>query len=153
MYPGVVSPVPTETGYNGQSLERASSIGEIAYDHQDAHAFVSNGYNDSNVNGGSVATSPAPYDTNGYNGNGYMGYSDNGSLFSTNINGNGCDENGSAVSGYAGNKNVRRRLLPAIPKGEKQQKRAQCTALNMCGWAVLNPDHFQVVDQPLTSSV
>lgn len=155
MYPEVVSPVPTETGYNGQSLERASSIGEIAYDHQDAQEFVSNGYNDSNVNGGSVATSPAPYDTNtnGYNGNGYMGYSENGSLFSTNTNGNGCNENDSAVSGYAGNKNVRRRLLPAIPKGEKQQMRVQYTVLNMCGWTILNPGHFQVVDQPLTSSV
>lgn len=129
MYPEVVSPVPTETGYNGQSLERASSIGEIAYDHQDAQEFVSNGYNDSNVNGGSVATSPTPYDTNGYNGNGYMGYSENGSLFSTNTNGNACNENSSAVSSYAGNKNVRRRLLPAIPKGEKQQMRAQYTVL------------------------
>lgn len=134
MYPEVVSPLPTETGYNGQSLERASSIGErassigeIAYDHQDAQEFVSNGYNDSNVNGGSVATSPAPYDTNGYNGNGYTGYSENGSLFSANTNGNACNENGSAVSTYTGNKNVRRRLLPAIPKGEKQQMGARYT--------------------------
>lgn len=151
MYADVVSPVPTETGYNGQNLERASSIGEIAYDHQDAQEFVSNGYNDGNVNGGSVATSPTPYDTNGYNGNGYNGngyngYSENGSLFSTNTNGNACNENG---SGYADSKNVRRRLLPAIPKGEKQQY----TVPNMCGWTILNPDHFQVVDQPLTSSV
>lgn len=122
MYPEVVSPVPTETGYNGQSLERASSIGEIAYDHQDAQEFVSNGYNGSNANGGSVATSPAPYDTNGYNGNGYMGYSESGSLFSANTNGNACNENG-----YAGNKNVRRRLLPAIPRGEKRQRRAHNT--------------------------
>ncbi|KAG7215977.1 hypothetical protein INR49_003498 [Caranx melampygus] len=29
VYPEPVSPVPTESGYNGQSLERASSIGEI----------------------------------------------------------------------------------------------------------------------------
>lgn len=125
MYPEVVSPVPTETGYNGQSLERASSIGELGYDHQDAEGFVSNGYNDSNMNGGSLATSPTPYDTNGYNGNGYMGYSENGSLFSTNTNGNPCNGNGSSISGHNGNKNVRRRLLPAIPKGEKQPTRAQ----------------------------
>ncbi|XP_029689354.1 voltage-dependent L-type calcium channel subunit alpha-1D [Takifugu rubripes] len=127
-YPEVVSPVPTETGYNGQNLERASSIGEIAYDHQDAQEFVSNGYNDGNVNGGSVATSPTPYDTNGYNGNGYNGngyngYSENGSLFSTNTNGNACNENG---SGYADSKNVRRRLLPAIPKGRRPAFNFQC---------------------------
>lgn len=116
-YPEAVSPGPPETGYNGLSLEGASSIAEIPYGHQDAQGIASNGYNDSNTNGGSVATSPTPYDTNGYNGNGYMGYSENGSIFSTNTNGN---DNGSTVSGYVGNRNVRRRMLPAIPKGEKQ---------------------------------
>lgn len=115
-----MSPVPTEAGYNGQSLERASSIAEIPYGHQDAQGFASSGYNDSNTNGGSVATSPTPYNANGYNGNGYTGYSESGSIFSTNTNGNTCNENSSAVSGYVGNANVRRRLLPAIPKGEKQ---------------------------------
>ncbi|CAG03930.1 unnamed protein product, partial [Tetraodon nigroviridis] len=99
-YPEAVSPVPTETGYIGQSLETASSVGMIPYGHQDAQELASNGYNDSNTNGGSVATSPTPYDQNGYNGNGYMGYSENGSIFST--NGNTCMENGSTPSGYAG---------------------------------------------------
>lgn len=117
MYPEAVSPVPTETDYNRQSLERASSIGEIPYHHQDADGFVSNGYNGSNMNGDSAAPSPVPYNTNGYDGNGYMGYSENGSVFSTNTNGNTCNENGSTISSYIGNKNVRRRLLPAIPKG------------------------------------
>lgn len=106
-------------GEIGQSLERASSIAEIPYSHQDAQGLVSNGYNDSNTNGGSVATSPTPYDTNGYNG--YMGYSENGSIYSTNMNGNTCNDNGSTVSGYTRERNVRRRLLPAIPKGEKQR--------------------------------
>lgn len=118
-YPEAVSPVPTETGYIGQSLETTSSVAEIPYGHQDAQELASNGYNDSNTNGGSVATSPTPYDQNGYNGNGYMGYSENGSIFST--NGNTCMENGSTPSGYAGNNGVRRRLLPAIPKGEKRR--------------------------------
>lgn len=109
-----------ETGYNGQSLERASSIAEIPYVHQDAQALVGNGY-DGNTNGGSVATSPTPYDTNGYNGNGYAVYSETGSILSTNTNGNTYNDNGSTVSGYVGNQNVRRRLLPAIPKGEKRR--------------------------------
>lgn len=112
-----MSPVPTETGYNGPSLERESSIPETAYIPQDAQGLVSNGYN---ANGGSVATSPTPYNPNGYNGNGFMGYSETGSVYSTNTNGNTCNENGSALGGYIGNNNVRRRLLPAIPKGEKQ---------------------------------
>uniref|UniRef100_A0A4W6E2B6 Voltage-dependent L-type calcium channel subunit alpha n=1 Tax=Lates calcarifer TaxID=8187 RepID=A0A4W6E2B6_LATCA len=130
VYPEAVSPVPTESGYNGQSLERASSIGEIPYDTHDANGFISNGYNSTNMNGGSAATSPTPYATNEYNGNGYTGYNENGSIISNNGNGstvNGCIENGSSVSytgnGYNGNDSgaqfVRRRLLPAIPKGEK----------------------------------
>lgn len=130
MYPEAVSPVPTESGYNGQSLERASSIGEIPYDTHDANGFISNGYNSTNMNGGSAATSPTPYATNEYNGNGYTGYNENGSIISNNGNGStvsGCIENGSSVSytgnGYNGNDSgaqfVRRRLLPAIPKGEK----------------------------------
>lgn len=116
MYPEALSPVPTETGYNGQSLDRASSVGEMPYPPQDPHGFVSNGYNGSNMNGSSIATSPTPYSANGYDGNGYAGYSENGSLFGA--NGNACDETSSVVSGYNGNKGVRRRLLPAIPKGE-----------------------------------
>lgn len=133
VYPEAVSPVPIETGYNGQSLERASSIGEIPYDTHNANDFVSNGYNGTNMNGESVAASPSPYTTNGYNGNGYTSYNENGSIISGNGNGstlNGCLENGSTVSGYTGNgyngnengssQFVRRRLLPSIPKGEKR---------------------------------
>uniref|UniRef100_A0A4W6E117 Voltage-dependent L-type calcium channel subunit alpha n=1 Tax=Lates calcarifer TaxID=8187 RepID=A0A4W6E117_LATCA len=60
VYPEAVSPVPTESGYNGQSLERASSIGEIPYDTHDANGFISNGYNSTNMNGGSAATSRKP---------------------------------------------------------------------------------------------
>ncbi|XP_068163244.1 voltage-dependent L-type calcium channel subunit alpha-1D isoform X2 [Antennarius striatus] len=134
VYPDAVSPVPTETGYNGQSLERANSIGEIPYDNHDANGFVSNNYNDITMNGESVAASPAPYATNGYDGNGYESYNENGSV----INGNGstCNENGNAVSGYnengySGNENgatqfVRRRLLPAIPKGHRPAFNFQC---------------------------
>uniref|UniRef100_A0A672JIM5 Voltage-dependent L-type calcium channel subunit alpha n=1 Tax=Salarias fasciatus TaxID=181472 RepID=A0A672JIM5_SALFA len=116
--------------YNLQSLERASSIGEIPYDN--ANDFASNGYSDANVNGGSAAVSPTPYATDGYNGNGYASYAENGSVIGTNGNGstvNGCNENGSSVgggyngNGYSGSETngaqfVRRRLLPAIPKGE-----------------------------------
>lgn len=116
MYPEAVSPVPTETGYNGQSLERASSIGEIPYDPHDANGFVSNGYNDTNMNGGSVTASPTPYATNGYDGNGYTDYNENGSVFSTNGNGTTCSEHGNE---NGRTQFVRRRLLPAIPKGEK----------------------------------
>lgn len=123
MYPEAVTPEPTETGYNTQSLERASSIGEMPYGANGANSYVSNGYNDTSMNGGSAATSPTPYATNGYNGNGYTGYNE-GSIVGTNGNGNMCNENGSTISGYNGNENggtqfVRRRLLPAIPKGEK----------------------------------
>lgn len=133
MYPEAVSPVPTENGFNGQSLDRASSIGEIPYESQDTNGFVSNGYTNTTTNGESVAASPTPYTTNEYNGNGYTGYNENGSIVSTNGNENtvsACNENGSTVNGYTGNgyngngmensgtQFVRRRLLPAIPKGE-----------------------------------
>ncbi|XP_068605989.1 LOW QUALITY PROTEIN: voltage-dependent L-type calcium channel subunit alpha-1D-like [Brachionichthys hirsutus] len=129
VYPDAVSPAPTETGYNGRSLERASSIGEIPYDDShDANGFISNNYNDMAMNGGSAAPSPAPY-ANGYDGNGYESYNENGSV----VNGNGSafDENGSTVSGYNGNENgaarfVRRRLLPAIPKGRRPSFNFQC---------------------------
>lgn len=135
MYQEAVSPVPTETGYNEQILERVGSIGEreIPYETPDPNGFISNGYDSNNMNGGSVAASPSPCPTSEYNGNGYTGYNDNGSYISTNGNGstlNGCNENGSSVSGYTsngynGNENgssqfVRRRLLPSIPKGKKQ---------------------------------
>ncbi|XP_040007852.1 voltage-dependent L-type calcium channel subunit alpha-1D [Xiphias gladius] len=139
VYPEAVSPVPTETGYNGQSLDRASSIGEIPYDTQDSNGFISMGFNNTYMNGESVAASPTPYATNGYNGNGYTGYSENGSIISTNGNGSttsGCNENGSSVTGcngngYSGNENsgmqfVRKRLLPAIPRGHKPAFNFQC---------------------------
>lgn len=123
VYPEAVTPEPTETGYNTQSLEGASSIGEMPYGANGANSYVSNGYNDTGMNGGSAATSPTPYATNGYNGNGYTGYNE-GSIVGTNGNGNMCHESGSTISGYNGNENggaqfVRRRILPAIPKGEK----------------------------------
>ncbi|XP_044207690.1 voltage-dependent L-type calcium channel subunit alpha-1D [Thunnus albacares] len=136
VYPEAVSPAPTETGYNEQSLERANSIGEIPYD---TNGYVSNGYDGTNMNGESVAASPSPYPTNGYNGNGYTGYNENGSIISANGNGstvNGCHENGSTVSGYTGNgyngnengntQFVRRRLLPSIPRGHKPAFNFQC---------------------------
>lgn len=105
-------------------MERASSIGETPYAANGEISYASNnGYNGASVNGGSAATSPTPYTTNGYNGNGYSGYGE-GSIVGVNGNGNICNENGSAVNGFNGNENggaqfVRRRLLPAIPKGEK----------------------------------
>lgn len=121
MYPDPVSPVPTESGYNGQSLDRASSIGEIPYD---ANGFISNGYSDTNMNGGSAAVSPTPYDTNGYNGNEYTCYSENGSIINgngsmiSNENGGGYNENGYNGNERSGGQFVRRRLLPTIPRGE-----------------------------------
>ncbi|XP_035511865.1 voltage-dependent L-type calcium channel subunit alpha-1D-like [Morone saxatilis] len=136
VYPEAVSPVPTETGYNDQVLERANSIVEIPYDSQDANGYVSNGYNDTNMNGGSVATSPTPYDTNEYNGNGYSGYNDNGSVISANGNGSTFNDNGSSINGYNGNgyngnengtsQFTRRRLLPTIPKGRAPTFNFQC---------------------------
>ncbi|XP_035864376.1 voltage-dependent L-type calcium channel subunit alpha-1D isoform X3 [Sander lucioperca] len=130
VYPEAVSP---ETGYHGQSLERAGSIGGIHYDTH-GNRFDSNGYNDTNMNG-SVIESPIPYATNGYNGNGYSDNS-NGSIIS--INGNGSTingiENGSTFGGYTGNgytgnengTHFRRRLLPPIPRGRTPSFNLQC---------------------------
>ncbi|XP_029910745.1 voltage-dependent L-type calcium channel subunit alpha-1D-like isoform X2 [Myripristis murdjan] len=136
VYPEAVSPVPTETGYNGQSLETASSLGEMTYGNHGANGLVGNGYDGTSMNGGSVAASPSPYTANGYNVNGYNGYSENGSIISNGngstineFNGNGSTVNG--YNGYNGNDNgdmrfVRRRLLPAIPKGRKPSFNIQC---------------------------
>ncbi|XP_029292495.1 voltage-dependent L-type calcium channel subunit alpha-1D [Cottoperca gobio] len=134
MYPESVSPAPPESGYDEQSLERVDSVGEIPYDVPETNGFESNGYNGANMNGESYTVSPTSYASNGYNGNGYIG--DNGSIIS--INGNGStmngNENGSAFSGYTGNYNgsesgshfIRRRILPAIPKGRKPSFNLQC---------------------------
>ncbi|XP_037540726.1 voltage-dependent L-type calcium channel subunit alpha-1D [Nematolebias whitei] len=127
--PDAVSPVPTETGYIGQSLDRASSIGEMPYDPRDANGFVLNSYGENNMNGGSVAVSPAPSEADAYNRNDYneMGYIENGSFISTNGNGSvmsGCNDNGYSES--SGARFVRRRLLPAIPKGRKPAFSFQC---------------------------
>lgn len=96
------------------------------YDSQDANGFVSNGYaaNAAATNGESVAASPAPYPTNGYNGSEYSGYHDNGSIISTDGNGSTANSSGEHGNGYTGSENggvqfVRRRLLPSIPKGEE----------------------------------
>lgn len=119
-YPDAITPEPTPP-YNPHSLERASSMGKTPYAaNGDLSYASSNGYNGASVNGGSAATSPTPYATNGYNGNEYSGYSE-GSMVGA--NGNGNLENGSTVNSYNSNENggaqfVRRRLLPAIPKGE-----------------------------------
>lgn len=123
MYPDAVSPVPAETGYNGQSLGRASSIRETPYANHDSNGFISNGYSDSTTNGGSVTASSNVDTVNGYNGNRYAGtgYNENGSIVS--FNGNGSTVSGYSGNGYSGNESsgmqfVRRRLLPAIPTGE-----------------------------------
>ncbi|XP_034393717.1 voltage-dependent L-type calcium channel subunit alpha-1D [Cyclopterus lumpus] len=135
VYPEAVSPLPTETGYNGQSLESTVSFGEIPYDAPVANGFDGDGYNDTNMNGGSVTASPTPYATNGYNGNGYAGDNDTGSIVSTNGNGSTMNGNGSTFSGYTGNSYngnengtqfVRRRLLPLIPQGRKPSFNLQC---------------------------
>ncbi|MEQ2274996.1 hypothetical protein XENORESO_017874, partial [Xenotaenia resolanae] len=83
-YPEAVSPVPTETGDNGQTFDRDSSIGEIPYGAPDPNGFIGS---ENNMNGGSTAVSPTPYDTNGYNRNGYTGYNVNGIILGTNDNG------------------------------------------------------------------
>ncbi|XP_055366056.1 voltage-dependent L-type calcium channel subunit alpha-1D isoform X2 [Betta splendens] len=139
MYPEPISPVPTETGYNGLSLDRASSIGEALYDSQDASDFVGNGYAVAATNGESVAESPAPYAASEYNGTGLV---ENGSFVSANgIEGamSVSNDNGSAANGYGsygsngyggeeagGTQFVRRRLLPSIPKGRKPAFNFQC---------------------------
>ncbi|XP_043955397.1 voltage-dependent L-type calcium channel subunit alpha-1D isoform X1 [Gambusia affinis] len=146
-YQEAVSPVPTETGDNGQSLDVASIIGEIPYEGHDPNGFISNAYNENSMNGGSAGVSPAPYDANGYNSNGYTGYNGNRSTVSggnendstisgyngnTGYNGNGYNGNtGYNGNGYNNNENseaqfVRRRLLPAIPKGRKPAFNFQC---------------------------
>ncbi|XP_056130820.1 voltage-dependent L-type calcium channel subunit alpha-1D [Lampris incognitus] len=154
LYPDVpaVSPVPAETGYNGQGVDMADSIASLSYAIHDGNGVVSNGYNGASINGGSVtASSLGTYNGNGYNGNGYNGNGYNGSGYGGNgyngngyggngYNGNGSiintNGNGSTVSsatrnGYNENDNgdlqfVRRRLLPAIPKGRKPTFNLQC---------------------------
>ncbi|XP_074536807.1 voltage-dependent L-type calcium channel subunit alpha-1D [Halichoeres trimaculatus] len=117
-YPEAPSPLPTDPGCNGQS--------SIAYNDS---GFASNGYNGTSMNGGS----PTPYAQNGYNGNGYTSYTENGSTMSASVNGMPYHENGSSVSGNGinGKENggtgfVRRRLLPAIPKGRAPAFNFQC---------------------------
>ncbi|KAF3860997.1 hypothetical protein F7725_001252 [Dissostichus mawsoni] len=82
-----------------------------------------------------VTVSPSSYSSNGYNGNGYI--SDSGSIVSANGSGstmNGAG-NGSMISGFTGNgfhgkenasSFIRRRLLPALPKGRKPSFNVQC---------------------------
>ncbi|XP_024914927.1 voltage-dependent L-type calcium channel subunit alpha-1F [Cynoglossus semilaevis] len=135
-YPDAVSPVPSDTGYNGQSFDAASSFGEIPYDSNDSNGFMSNGYSSTNMYGGSLAASPTPNSTDGYGLNGYSGYDKNGSVVSTNGNESVVsDYNGSGVSvrsfGYNGSEHggsqfVRRRLLPAIPQDRKPVFNLQC---------------------------
>ncbi|XP_020560491.1 voltage-dependent L-type calcium channel subunit alpha-1D [Oryzias latipes] len=137
-YPEPMSPLPTDSGFNGQSLDMTSSIGEIPYDTHIPDDFVDHGYSDGNINVESAAASPTPYEENLYNGNGYTGYHGNGRA---SINGNesmvsGFNENGSTFSGFNGNgyntnengaaQFVRRRLLPSIPKGNKPTFNFQC---------------------------
>ncbi|RVE70824.1 hypothetical protein OJAV_G00068930 [Oryzias javanicus] len=136
-YPEPMSPLPTDSGFNGQSLDTTSSIGEIPYDTPIANDFVDNGYSEGNINVESAAVSPTPYEESIHNGNGYTGYHGNGDA---SINGNGStvsgfNENGSTFSGYnehgysengGPSQFVRRRLLPSIPKGRKPAFNFQC---------------------------
>ncbi|XP_036068722.1 voltage-dependent L-type calcium channel subunit alpha-1D [Oryzias melastigma] len=135
-YPEPMSPLPTDSGFNGQSLDATSSMGEIHYDTPVANDFIDNGYSDANINVESAAVSPTPYEENMHNGNGYSGYHGNGGA---SINGNGStvsgfNENGSTFSGYdhgygengGSSQFVRRRLLPSIPKGRKPAFNFQC---------------------------
>ncbi|CAJ1084661.1 voltage-dependent L-type calcium channel subunit alpha-1D [Xyrichtys novacula] len=133
-YPEAPSPLPTDS----TDVNRQSSVSEIPYN---TNGIVSNGYNGTNVNGESAAPSPTPYTANGYNGNGYngngyTGYNGNGSAISTSGVGTSYNENGSSVGSHTGNgingkENgsagfVRRRLLPAIPKGHAPSFNFQC---------------------------
>ncbi|XP_070400944.1 voltage-dependent L-type calcium channel subunit alpha-1D isoform X4 [Nothobranchius furzeri] len=126
-YPGAVSPGPTETGDNSLGVEMAGSVGGVPYESHDANGFVSNGYTENNMNGGSVAVSPTPYETMGFSEDGYTDYPENSSVIGTNAHG----ENGSMAGGYNGSESssaqfVRRRLLPAIPRGRKPAFNFQC---------------------------
>ncbi|KAI4800520.1 hypothetical protein KUCAC02_009662 [Chaenocephalus aceratus] len=87
------------------------------------------------MNREAVTVSPTSYSSNGYNGNGYI--SDSGSIVSTNGSGstmNGAG-NGSMISGFTGNgfhgkenasSFIRRRILPALPKGRIPSFNVQC---------------------------
>ncbi|KAF6721167.1 Voltage-dependent L-type calcium channel subunit alpha-1F [Oryzias melastigma] len=143
-YPEPMSPLPTDSGFNGQSLDATSSMGEIPYDTPVANDFIDNGYSDANINVESAAVSPTPYEENMHNGNGYSGYHGNGGA---SINGNGStvsgfNENGSTFSGYdhgygengGSSQFVRRRLLPSIPKGRKPSLQLPVSAAaEQCG--------------------
>ncbi|KAL3059582.1 hypothetical protein OYC64_014234 [Pagothenia borchgrevinki] len=99
------------------------------------YANGGNGYIGANMNGEAVTVSPTSYSSNGYNGNGYI--SNNGSIVSANGSGstmNGAG-NGSMISGFTGNgfhgkenasSFIRRRILPALPKGRKPSFNVQC---------------------------
>ncbi|XP_019720716.1 voltage-dependent L-type calcium channel subunit alpha-1D [Hippocampus comes] len=125
-FPESASPLPPEPDFNGQSLDRASSIGELSYDVN----VSANCYNGSTANGvGSI--NGEPYPTHAYNGNGYSTYNEDGSSI-VSTNGNGSTVNGGyAANDYNGSNGggaqfVRRRLLPSIPKGRKPTFNFQC---------------------------
>ncbi|KAK5864132.1 hypothetical protein PBY51_001095 [Eleginops maclovinus] len=126
------------TGANGYANPAANG-------YANGYANGGNGYIGGNIHGETVTVSPTHYGSNGYTGNGYI--SENGSIVSANgsgstmngtesssmisgFTGNGFNGNGFTGNGFNGNDNgssfIRRRILPAIPKGRKPSFNVQC---------------------------
>ncbi|XP_068505792.1 voltage-dependent L-type calcium channel subunit alpha-1D isoform X2 [Syngnathus scovelli] len=149
-YPEPVSPLPPAPDLNGQSLEQASSVGEMSCDANGS----ANGYPRSAVNGeGSFAGEPYP--AQAYNDNGYSTYENGGSVAS--VNGNGSTVSGGyTANDYNGSTSssaqfVRRRLLPSIPKGHKPTFNFQCLRPQSSGDDIPIPGNYRGNTSPIRS--
>ncbi|KAM9828681.1 voltage-dependent L-type calcium channel subunit alpha-1D-like [Syngnathus typhle] len=149
-YPAPASPLPPAPDLNGQSLERASSVGEMSCDVNGS----ANGYPTSAVNGeGSFAGEPYP--AHAYNDNGYSTYENGGSVAS--VNGNGSIVSGGyTANDYNGSTSssaqfVRRRLLPSIPKGHKPTFSFQCLRPQSSGDDIPIPGNYRGNTSPSRS--
>ncbi|KAJ4921317.1 hypothetical protein JOQ06_022681 [Pogonophryne albipinna] len=122
---------PAASGYANPAANGYTNPAGNGY--TNGYANGGNGYIGANMNREAVTVSP--YSSNGYNGNGYI--SDSGSIVSANGSGstmNGAGS-GSMISGFTGNgfhgkenasSFIRRRILPALPKGRKPSFNVQC---------------------------
>ncbi|XP_077369467.1 voltage-dependent L-type calcium channel subunit alpha-1D isoform X2 [Festucalex cinctus] len=146
-YPESASSLLPEPEFNGQSFDRAGSVGDVPCD--------ANGYNGSAVNGGENVAAE-PYPVHAYNGNGYSTYDNGSSIVSANGNGSTMsggyaanDYNGGGSS--SGAQFVRRRLLPSIPKGRRPAFNFQCLRPQSSGDDLPIPGNYRGNTSPSRS--